>query len=127
MRLWFLTWTLWAVFFLLALPLMPIFGKILFHENFYFYVLLAIIFLNGLASLAFLSSNNSDLVSSLILFGLYGLAQWFCLYQAGRLWLKNWRSNQWYWRISFPLFLVGYYVMAGSFSVYSFILSVSYP
>ena len=129
-KLWYLLWTTWALLLLLAITLIwvaPIFDLHVAPPN--IYVFLAIAFFNGLVLPSLIGFPSLVGVSdgsytNLAIAILVGLIQWFFIHQLGRLWLLNWQTNKWYWKLIFPMFLVGYYVITGSLSIYLFAMAV---
>jgi hypothetical protein len=129
-RLWFLLSTTWALGLLLVIALalgLGIYDTYFSPPN--IDVFLAVTFFNGLVLSSFITfpsllGINIDSYVNLIITVLIGLAQWLLIYQLGRLWLLNWKPHKWYWRPMFPIFLVGYYAISGSLSIFLLAITV---
>ena len=130
-RLWFLLSTTWALGLLLVISLVLGLG---IYDTYFSLpnidVFLAVTFFNGLVLSSFITfpsllGINIDSYINLIITVSIGLAQWLLIYQLGRLWLLNWQAHKWYWRLIFPIFLVGYYAISGSLSIFLLAITVS--
>lgn len=130
-RLWYLLWTTWSFLLLLLITLML--GASIHEQHFMprdIYLSLVIVFFNGLVFSSIISFPSWVYISvesylNLVVAILVGLAQWFFIYQLGKLWFLNWQNHRWYWKPLFSIFIIGYYAIGGSLSLYLLAVAVS--